>query len=432
MSATEGHGPGLFRLGRVWPFPSIYPDWRTPVTQDVLLMGWVAAFFALLLPFYLVIPASNDKLSRAIRVTLFLLLGLSIMLCNFGQDWEVGFIRTRTQYKAGTADHIEADIGVKLGLRSVNITLKGKPQNESTTLAGETINYNERFTWAWAQGRSGFGPYAGQIQRDFRAAQQRGSPYPILWVAEYFTFDGEGIRFGRHYRTAGWYSHIALWAAFPTWVMTVLLFKMVVRYAALALVLIGILLVIPVLIWYSYRNPIELQIPFEDGILKTSFGWCFYLALVVGIACIVIGSVLFRLSLGDFEAKLTDFFGNNPWKLSEEVDYNVTGIGTRRGRERSVSMIEMERINTSATRFSPGLPLSPRSHGGDSRLTSSGSFSSRGFVKDSPTLLFRLIRQTVPPLPARISLLATMIRTSVMTFSRKALELRRTDTQNNR
>ncbi|XP_068239415.1 dual oxidase maturation factor 1-like isoform X2 [Palaemon carinicauda] len=389
MSATEGHGPGLFRLGRVWPFPSIYPDWRTPVTQDVLLMGWVAAFFALLLPFYLVIPASNDKLSRAIRVTLFLLLGLSIMLCNFGQDWEVGFIRTRTQYKAGTADHIEADIGVKLGLRSVNITLKGKPQNESTTLAGETINYNERFTWAWAQGRSGFGPYAGQIQRDFRAAQQRGSPYPILWVAEYFTFDGEGIRFGRHYRTAGWYSHIALWAAFPTWVMTVLLFKMVVRYAALALVLIGILLVIPVLIWYSYRNPIELQIPFEDGILKTSFGWCFYLALVVG-------------------------------------------IGTRRGRERSVSMIEMERINTSATRFSPGLPLSPRSHGGDSRLTSSGSFSSRGFVKDSPTLLFRLIRQTVPPLPARISLLATMIRTSVMTFSRKALELRRTDTQNNR
>ncbi|XP_066961164.1 dual oxidase maturation factor 1-like isoform X2 [Macrobrachium rosenbergii] len=269
-----------FTLGRVWPFPSIYPDWKTPVTQDVLCMGWVAAFFALLLPFYLVIPASSYKLSRTIRVTFFMLLALFIMLCNFGQDWEVGFIRTRTPYKAGTADQIDAEIGVRLGLRSVNITLKGKPQNESSSLAGETINYNERFSWVWAQGRPGFGPYAGHIQRDFRAAQQRGSPYPILWVAEYFTFDGDGIRFGRHYRTAGWYSHILLWAAFPAWVMTVLLFKMVIRYAALALVLTGVLLLIPAVIWSCYRNPIELEIPFEGGILTTKFGWCFYLALL--------------------------------------------------------------------------------------------------------------------------------------------------------
>lgn len=35
---------------------------------------------------------------------------------------------------------------------------------------------------------------------DYRRAQNQGTPYPILWVAEYFTLDGEGIRFGRHYR----------------------------------------------------------------------------------------------------------------------------------------------------------------------------------------------------------------------------------------
>ena len=52
---------------------------------------------------------------------------------------------------------------------------------------------------------------AGQIQRDFRRAQHRGAPLPILWVAEYFTFDGEGIRFGRHYMRAGWYAHIVIW-----------------------------------------------------------------------------------------------------------------------------------------------------------------------------------------------------------------------------
>lgn len=52
---------------------------------------------------------------------------------------------------------------------------------------------------------------AGQLQRDFRRHQWRGTPLPILWIAEYLTFDGEGIRFGRHYRVAGWYTHICVW-----------------------------------------------------------------------------------------------------------------------------------------------------------------------------------------------------------------------------
>jgi len=52
---------------------------------------------------------------------------------------------------------------------------------------------------------------AGRFNQEYRAAQFRGLPLPILWIAEYFTFDGEGIRWGRHYRQAGWYSHILLW-----------------------------------------------------------------------------------------------------------------------------------------------------------------------------------------------------------------------------
>lgn len=134
-------------------------------------------------------------------------------------------------------------------MRSVNVTLvaEAKP---NTPLAGETINYNERFSWTWDQGRFGFGPHcnylphssilnhnfvlkiyfslyylvlmcsmsilfyissAGQLQRSFRQAQRRGLPIPILWVVDYFILDGENIRFGRFYRTAGWYCHILLW-----------------------------------------------------------------------------------------------------------------------------------------------------------------------------------------------------------------------------
>ncbi len=52
---------------------------------------------------------------------------------------------------------------------------------------------------------------AGYVNREYREAQLRGAPFPILWIAEYFTIDGEGIRWGRFYRQAGFYAHIMLW-----------------------------------------------------------------------------------------------------------------------------------------------------------------------------------------------------------------------------
>lgn len=78
---------------------------------------------------------------------------------------------------------------------------------------GEIINYNEEFRWnnPWAQGRFGFGIFSSETSQEFRAAEFRGLPYPILWIAEYFTLDGEQIRWFRKYRQAGWYSHILLW-----------------------------------------------------------------------------------------------------------------------------------------------------------------------------------------------------------------------------
>ena len=78
---------------------------------------------------------------------------------------------------------------------------------------GEEINYNEQFLWAdpWAQGQIGFGPFAGRLNQEFRAAQFRGVPLPIQWIAGYFTLDGEKIRWGRKFRQAGWYTHIFLW-----------------------------------------------------------------------------------------------------------------------------------------------------------------------------------------------------------------------------
>lgn len=63
------------------------------------------------------------------------------------------------------------------------------------------------------------------MQQEFRAAQYRGLPLPILWIVDYFVIDGEGQRYGRFYRTAGWYTHILMWTAFPCWLLAVILFK---------------------------------------------------------------------------------------------------------------------------------------------------------------------------------------------------------------
>ena len=46
-------------------------------------------------------------------------------MVNYGQDWEVGKIMTRTQYRAGIKDEIMTVIEVKIGLRSINITVRG-------------------------------------------------------------------------------------------------------------------------------------------------------------------------------------------------------------------------------------------------------------------------------------------------------------------
>ena len=77
----------------------------------------------------------------------------------------------------------------------------------------ETINYNERFRWGdtWRQGRLDFGIFGGQFNQEYRQAKYRGMPYPIAWVAEHFTLDGEQILWYRKFRVAGWYTHIWLW-----------------------------------------------------------------------------------------------------------------------------------------------------------------------------------------------------------------------------
>ena len=48
-------------------------------------------------------------------------------------EWEKSEIETKTLYKAFSKKEIEAHIGVKIGLRGVNITMKGTWSSSTTT-----------------------------------------------------------------------------------------------------------------------------------------------------------------------------------------------------------------------------------------------------------------------------------------------------------
>ncbi|PVD38821.1 hypothetical protein C0Q70_01444 [Pomacea canaliculata] len=309
---------GLYDAFRQNGAPTFYEAVHIPVEADLVVSGLVFCFVILAASFFLVLPGirGKERLFAFTRITLSLFIGAVILVSNFAMTWEVSTITsTPTKYKAGIGDDITATIGVNIGLRGINVTLKGEPEKQ----LNETINYNEHFSWEWRQGRPGFGPFAGRFNQQYRAAQFRGLPLPILWVAEYFTFDGEGIRWGRHYRQAGWYSHIVLWLAFPLWILTNILFFVLLRYGAYFLVMTGAAMVTSNIIWATLRNVNELKIPFSDKhVLEFAFGGSFWICLITGILCIILGVVVYVMDLRCPQLIAT-FFNADVIQDSEEV-----------------------------------------------------------------------------------------------------------------
>jgi len=286
--------------------PTQHSDGNSVANIDALETGFVIAFASLGLCFFLIVPGHRGKarLYFILRMVISLFVGSAIVIGALGQDWEQASIETSTPYKAFTSTTIRAKVGFKIGLTAINITLKGIPSTEYDDSSEEAINntetidYNERFHWKWRQGRGGFGPYAGKFNRDFRAAQSRGIPLPILWIAEYFTLDGGSIRWGRSYRMAGWYANQVLWSSFALWIISNLLTNMVPFFAGVLFVLTGTFILASVTIWSSVRYGVQpLIIPFEDGSLVVEYGPSFWLVLSAGIVSFIYGAFIIALDV---------------------------------------------------------------------------------------------------------------------------------------
>ncbi|XP_034933826.1 dual oxidase maturation factor 1-like [Chelonus insularis] len=287
----------LFQYGRSEKFPTIYESKKTWVTIDYDEVIIFFIFSTLAIIFLSIVPGYGKRsLHVGIKAFFSISIGFSLFLVNYGQEWEVGQIETSTPYRAGEKSEIQAQIKIKIGLRSINITLKGFGER-GTPLEKEIINYNERFSWTWDQGTFGFGPSAGLLQRSLREAQRKGLPIPIIWIVDLLSIDGEGIRFGRYYRTTGWYCHILLWAAVPAWILANIFLQSVGRYAAYFTGLIGILEITSCIIWMNVRNPNPLAIHFNDKLIEMHYGPTFWLAATTGILCLLLSLILLILDL---------------------------------------------------------------------------------------------------------------------------------------
>ncbi|XP_035666958.1 dual oxidase maturation factor 1-like isoform X1 [Branchiostoma floridae] len=290
---------GFFDFNRVDGGPTLYASNKTAVTVDVLEIGFIFAICILAFSFLVILPGVRgmQRLYFALKVFFSIFVLAVIMLGNFGMEWEVSEVETGVQYKAFHNEEIHATIGVKIGLRAANITLKGDGKH----LNSEKIDYNERFWWGgerqWTQGRNFFGPFAGLVNREFREAQFKGLPYPILWIAEYFTLDGENIRWGRSYRLSGFYAHIMLWTAFPLWILTNILFCMFIRYGAYFMMLTGGVMLLGNILFAGLRFGPELKIPIGTTIMTFHYGWCFWLTLAVGLICVILGAIILFIDL---------------------------------------------------------------------------------------------------------------------------------------
>jgi len=257
---------------------------RTAVTADVATLTLYIVFVTLFLAFVIIFPGvRRQRFTTFTSVTLSLFVGTAILVGQHGSAWHTAEVEISSAYRAFSKEKVMGTLGVNIGLNSVNVTLKALPiYNQSSD-----IDYNERFHWIGAT----------QIREEYRAALLKGLPFPILTVGEYFTVDAEGFCWGRNYREAGYYTSIFLWMAFALWVLSNLMLIVVPRYGAYLVTLTGFTLLFCNFIYFKLLPARPLLIRLEQSVLMFNFGWSFWLVMVAGVLCVLMGGAVSIIDL---------------------------------------------------------------------------------------------------------------------------------------
>ncbi|XP_040426325.1 dual oxidase maturation factor 2-like isoform X2 [Cygnus olor] len=216
-----------------------------------------------------------------LRVLLSLVVGVVIVAVQFTGDWESGWVTANISYKSFSSAMVKADIGLHVGLAGVNVTLVGNPVNQ----VNETINYNEHFAWS----------FDADYDHSYREGLEKGLPSPILYVAEKFTTESP-CNMHRQYRISGHYASATLWVAFCTWLISNMLFSMpVLVYGGYMVLITGAFTIFSLLSFSTVRNSLICPIQFGTASLLIDYGGSFWLTLVIGLLCFVVGITIVAL-----------------------------------------------------------------------------------------------------------------------------------------
>ncbi|CAK1551123.1 unnamed protein product [Leptosia nina] len=261
---------------------------RTAVAADVPALALVLAAVTLYLAFLAIFPGvRKERFSTFVIVTLSLFVGTVILVCKHGSSWHVAGARiARAAYRAFSAERLDCWLAIHVGLGHVNVTLTALSWGNITT-GDPGVDYNEQFQWE----------EAGAIQEWYRAGLLRGLPYPLLSVAEHFAVEHEGFEWGAKYRAAGYTTTTLLWTAFALWLVMNLLLVVVPRYGAYAMTVLGVTLCAAAGGYWASLPMDPLVVRLDGAMLFFSMGWCFWLVLIAGCICLVVGLLIAALDL---------------------------------------------------------------------------------------------------------------------------------------
>ncbi|NXK97090.1 DOXA1 factor, partial [Formicarius rufipectus] len=286
-----------------YPF---YPGANACFPFDTTRAVIITIFLSILATFIIILPGirGRGRLFWFLRLVIGLFVGAAVLTTQFTKDWETGWVQANTSYKSFSSAVVNADIGLHIGLEGVNITLKGNPVNQ----INETINYNEHFSWS----------FDANYDRSYSEGLQKGLPNPILYVAEKFTTQSP-CAVHRQYRISGHYASATLWLAFCTWFISILLFSMsLLLHGGYMLLLTATLILFSLLFFFTMRNTPRCPIQFGPVSLQTNYGESFWLTLVTGLLCLLLGLGIIILNSVQPE-KLKLIFNLDKRKGAEEV-----------------------------------------------------------------------------------------------------------------
>uniref|UniRef100_A0AC34RHK6 Uncharacterized protein n=1 Tax=Panagrolaimus sp. JU765 TaxID=591449 RepID=A0AC34RHK6_9BILA len=287
---------GWFDAFRENGAPTWYGENRSPVFVDFQIV-LILLIFAVPIVAYLLICCGirRNKWITTYSFLFFALNGAVLLVAICSSSWHAGNVRISTAYKAHTNARLNATLGVKIGLKHLNITLSTKHSDHYSFMdlvyedKDNGLNYNERFDFADVT----------SMEAELKNALEKGLPYPILKVIEYLSVDRAGFTWGRKYRLAGYYTDVILWLAFSVWNLQLFLLILVPHYFAKTGFLVGIITLLANLI-YFINTPSNLHIRFEAPsghltVLTFCPSWAFWLTFAAGWACLINYGILWIL-----------------------------------------------------------------------------------------------------------------------------------------